>query len=115
MEPEGESALGTLLLHPFSCNGNAEKSSEGATDMVGGMVHKGWTCQPLHNSLTPFHNNILNSILQEKHKNLLGDLVGSIRGGRTSGDTDLYDDRTETPHLLLSWQSMGEEADSVDE
>jgi hypothetical protein len=77
-----------LLLHPFGRKGNAEKSSEEATDIVGGIVaadmaHKGWTCQPLRDGLAPFHNSILDSILQEKRKDLLGDLVGGIGGGRT--------------------------------
>jgi len=48
VEPEGESALG-ILFHPFGRKGNAKKSSEEATDIVGGIVaadmaHKGWTC-----------------------------------------------------------------------
>ena len=46
MEPEGESALGTLLFHPLGRKGNAEKSSEDSADIVGGIVdmaHKGWT------------------------------------------------------------------------
>jgi hypothetical protein len=68
VEPEGESALGILLLHPFGRKGNAEKSSEEATDMVGGIVaadmaHKGWTCQPLRDGLAPFHSSILDSII----------------------------------------------------
>ena len=49
VEPEGESALGILHLHPFGRKGNAEKSSEEVTDIVGGtvaadMTQKGWTC-----------------------------------------------------------------------
>jgi len=118
MEPEGESALGILPLHPFGRKGNAEKSSEEATDIVGGVVavdmtHKGWTCQPLQDDLAPFHNSILDSILQQKRKDLLGDLVGGIGGGRTRNDTDPYDDGTETPLLLLSRRSMGEESGRV--
>ena len=119
VEPEGESALGILLLHPFGCKGNAEKSSEESTDIVGGidatdMAHKGWTCQPLRDGLAPFHNSILDSILQKKHKGLLGDLVSGIGGGRTRNDTDPYDDGTETPLLLLSRWSVGKEAGRVD-
>ena len=59
------------------------------------MAHKGWTCQPLRDGVAPFHNNILDSILQEKRKDLLGDLVGGTGGGRTWNDTDPYDDGTE--------------------
>jgi hypothetical protein len=119
VEPEGERALGILLLHPFGRKGNSEKSGEEATDVVGtivavGMAHKGPTRQPLRDGLAPFHNNILDSILQEKRKDLLGDLVGGIGGGRTRNDTDPYDDGTETPLLLLSYRSVGEEADRVD-
>ena len=77
------------------------------------VAHKGWTSQPLHDSLVPFHNNILDPILQEKHKDLLGDLVGGIRGGRARNDTNPYDNRTETP-FILSHQSMGEETGRVD-
>jgi hypothetical protein len=62
----------------------------------------------------PFHNSILDSILPEKLKNLLGNLVGGIRGGRIRKDTDPYDNGTETPLLLLSWRSVGEEAGRVD-
>ena len=40
--------------------------------------------------------------------------MGSIGGGRTRNDTDPYDDGTETPLLLLSRRSVGEEASSVD-
>ena len=119
VEPEGESALGILLFHPCGRKGNAEKSSEEATDVVGGIVavdvaHKGWTCQPLRDGLAPFHNSMLDSILQEKRKDLLGDLVGDIGGGRTRNDTDPYDNGTETPLLLLSRRSVGEEAGRVD-
>ena len=119
MEPEGESALGILLFHPFGRKGNAEKSSEEATDIVGGIVvadmaQKGWTCQSLRDGLAPFHNSIIDSILQEKRKDILGDLVGSIGGGRTRNDTDPYDDGTKTPLLLLSRRCVGEEAGKVD-
>ena len=118
MEPEGESALGIIPLHPFGRKGNAESSSEEATDMVRGigaadMAHKGWTCQPLQDSLTPFHNNIIDPVLQEKRKDLLGDLVGGIGGGGTRDDTNPYDNRTETPPLL-SQRCVGEEAGRVD-
>jgi len=103
VEPEGESALG-ILLHPFGRKGNAEKSSEDATDIVGGiaaadMAHKGWTGEPLQDGLAPFHNGTLNYTLQEKRKDLLRDLVG---GGRTRNDANPYDDGTETPRLPSS-------------
>jgi len=119
VEPEGESALGILLLHPFSCKGNAKKSSEEATDIVGGigatnMTHKGGTCKLLGDGLTPFHNSILNSILQEECKDLLRDLVGGIGGGGAGNYTNPYDDWTKTPLLLLSQWSVGEEAGRVD-
>ena len=52
--------------------------------------------EPLHDGLAPFHNNILDSFLQEKRKDLLGDLMGGIGGGRTRSDTNPYDDGTET-------------------
>ena len=119
VEPEGERALGILLLHPFGRKGNSEKSGEEATDVAGsivavGMAHKGPTRQPLGDGLAPFHSSILDPILQEKRKDLLGDLVGGIGGGRTRNDTDPYDDGTETPLLLLSYRSVGEEAGRVD-
>ena len=119
VEPEGESALDTLLLHPFGRKGNTKKRGEEAEDIVGGIVaadmaHKGLTCQPLQEGLAPLYNSILGSILQQKCKDLLGDLVGSIEGGRTRNDTDTYDDWAETPLILLSRWSMGEEAGRVD-
>ena len=40
--------------------------------------------------------------------------MGGIGGGRTRNDTDPYDDGTETPFLLLSRRSVGEEAGRVD-
>jgi hypothetical protein len=43
----------------------------------------------------------------------LGDIVGSIGGGRTRNDTDPYDDGTETPLLPLSRQSVGKEVGKV--
>jgi hypothetical protein len=95
-------ALDILLLHSFGRNGKPEKSGEEATDIVGGIVaadmaHEGWTCQPLRDGLTPFHNSIINPILQEKRENLLGDLVGGMGGGRTRNDTDPYDDGPRLP------------------
>lgn len=120
VEPEGESALGILLFHPCGRKGNAEKSSEEATDIVGSIVtadmaHKGWTRQPLRDGLAPFHNSMLDSILQEKRKDLLGDLVGDIGGGRTRNDTDPYDDRTETPLLLVKKRSGSTDDQSTPE
>lgn len=52
VEPGCKSALDIILLHLFGCKGDAEKSREEATDMMGGiaavdMAHKGGTCQPL--------------------------------------------------------------------
>ncbi|KAN0084631.1 hypothetical protein V8E55_008135 [Tylopilus felleus] len=117
VEPEGESALG-ILLHPLCCQGNAVKSSEEVTDMVGGigvanMAHQGWIWQPLQDSLTPFHNSILKLIIQEKLKDLLGDVMGGIGRGRIRNNTNLYYNGTETPLLLLFQQSMGEEVGRV--
>jgi len=71
-------------------------------DVVGGigaadMAQKGWTCQPLQDGPTPFHDGIFDSMLLEKRKDLLGDLVGGIGGGGPRTDTQPYDDRTETP------------------
>ena len=70
--------------------------------------------EPLRDGLAPFHNSILDSILQEKRKDHLGDLVGGIRGSRTRNDTDPNDDGTHTPLLLLSWWSVGEEAGKLE-
>jgi hypothetical protein len=78
------------------------------------MAHKGWICQPLQDGLTPFYDSIFNFMLLEKHKDLLGDLMGGIRGGRTRADADPYDDGTKTPLLLLSRRCMGEEVGWVD-
>jgi len=118
MKPERKRALG-ILLHFFGRKGNAKKSSEEATDIVGriaasDMAHKWGACQPLRDRLAPFHNNTLDSVLQQKCKNLLGDIMGSIGGGRTGNDTDPDDNGTETPLRLLSRRSMGEEAGRVD-
>jgi len=119
VEPERKSALGILLLHSFGSKGNAEKSSKEATNIVGGiaavdMAHKGGTCEPLRDRLAPFHNNPLDSVLQQEGKDLSGDLVGGIGGGRTRNDADPYDDGTETPLRLLSQRCVGEEAGRVD-
>jgi len=67
--------------------------------------------QPLQGGLAPFHNSILDSILQEKRKDLLGDLMRGLRGGRARNDTNPYDDGTETPRLSLG---IGVEAGRVD-
>jgi hypothetical protein len=79
------------------------------TDIVGridaaDMSYKGRprTCQPPQDGLTPFHDKIFDYMLPEKRKDLLGNLVGSLGGGRTRVDTDPYDCRSETPLLLLS-------------
>ena len=40
--------------------------------------------------------------------------MGGVGGGRTRNDADPYDDGTETPFLLLSRRSVGEEAGRVD-
>ena len=119
MEPERKSALCILLPHFFGRKRNAEKSGEEATDIVGGiaaadMAQKGGTCQPLRDRLAPFHHNALDSVLQQKRQDLLGDIVGGIGGGgRTRNDADPDDDGTETPPCLLSRRSMGEEASRV--
>ena len=119
VEPERKTALGILLLHFFGRKGNAEKSSEEVTDMMSGIAgtdvaHKGGACQLLRDRLAPFHNSTLNSVLQQERKDLLGDIVGSIGGGRTGKDADPDNDRTETPLCLLSWRSVSEEAGRVD-
>lgn len=113
VKPEGESALGILLLHLFGRDGKVEKSSEESTDVVGGIVaadmtHEGLTCEPRRNCLAPFHNNIVNIIFEEKRRDLLADLMGGVGGGRARNDTNRYDDETETPLLLLSLQSVGD-------
>ena len=63
VEPERKSALEIFLLHFFSSRGNAEKSSEEAMDIMGGIgavnvAHKGKTFEPLgtasrHSTTTP--------------------------------------------------------------
>jgi len=58
------------------------------------IAHKKWTCQPLQDSLLPFHNSILNSILLEKVKDLFGDVMCSIRGDRTRINTDPDNNRS---------------------
>ena len=45
---------------------------------VADMAHQGWTCLPLQAGLAPFHDNILDSIIQEKLKDRLGDVLGGI-------------------------------------
>ena len=42
----------------------------------------------------PFHNNVLDSVPTKKRKDLLGDIVGGVRGGRTGNDTEPDDDGT---------------------
>ena len=106
MEPESESALG-ILLHPFGRKGNAEKSSEDATHIVGGIaaVRQGASRVDLRaiagrpRAIPQQHPRLHSS---GKRKDLLRDLVGGIRGGRTRNDTSPYDDGTETPLSLLS-------------
>lgn len=61
----------------------------------------------------PLHNGILDSILQEKYKDLLGDLVGSIRGGRIRNDTDPDNNGTKTPLHLLFQLCMSEEVGRI--
>lgn len=119
MEPERKTALGILLLHFFGRKGNAEKSSEEATDMMSGVAatdvaHKGGTCQPLRDRLAPFDNGTIDSVLHQERKDFLGDIVGGIGGGRTGKDADPNDDRAEAPLRLLSWRSVSEEAGRVD-
>ena len=118
VEPERKSALG-ILLYFSGRKGNAEKRSEEATDIIGGiaavnMAHKGGTCEPLRDRLAPFHNSTVDSVLLQKGKDLLGDLVGGIGGGGTRSDADPYDDGTETPLRVLSQRCVGEEAGRVD-
>jgi len=62
----------------------------------------------------PLHNGVFDSMFQEKVKDVLGDLVGGIRGGRFRNDTNSYDNRTETPLLFLSRRCVSEEASWVD-
>ena len=116
MKLERKSAL--EILHFLGCKGNAEKSSEEATDIMGGfgaadIVHKGGTCEPLRDRLAPFHNNILDSVLQQEGEDLSGDLVGGIGGGRTRNDADTYDDGTESHLRHLFRRCVGEEAGRV--
>src|SRR6266571_2920345 len=56
----------------------------------------------------PFHNSTVDSVLPQKGKDLLGDLMGGMGRGRTRSDADPYNDGTETPLCLLSQQCMGE-------
>ena len=77
-------------------------------------IHVSRTCEPLRDRLVPFHNNTADSVLQQEGKNLSGDLVSDIGGGRTRNDANPYDDGTESPFRLLSQRRMGEEAGRVD-
>jgi len=52
------------------------------------IVDKRLICQPLQDSLLPFHHSILYSILLEKVKDLLGDIICSIGEGGTRIDTN---------------------------
>ena len=118
VEPERKSTLGIFLLHSFSRKGNAKKRGEEATDVMGGigaidMAHKGGTCKPPWNRLTPFHNSTVDSALTQKGKDFLRDIVGGIGGGGTRNDADPYDDGTETPLCILSQWCVGEEAGRV--
>ncbi len=95
------------------------KRSEKATDVVGrievvDMAHQRWTCEPLQNGLAPFYDNVLDSMILEKLENLLGDVVCGIGGGRIGSDANPDHDGTESPLLLLSCGSVGEEAGRVD-
>jgi len=119
MEPKCESTLDILLMHSLRRQGDPVKSSEEATNVVGGisvadMAHQWWTCQPLQDGLAPFHDSVLDSMILEKLEDLLGDVVGGIGGGRIGNDTNPDYDRTKTPLLLLSRRSMDEEAGGVD-
>ena len=119
MEPKRKSALNILLLHFFGRKGYAEKRSEEATDIMGGIAgvdiaHKGGTCQPLRNCLTPFHDGIVDSVLLQERKDLLGDFVGGIGGSRPRNDANPYDNWTETPPRLVSQRCVSEEAGGVD-
>ena len=118
VEPEGKGALRILLLHPLSCKRNTEKRSQKATDMVGrvvavDMTHEGWPCQLLKDSFTPLDDGILDSMLLQNPKDILGDFVGDVRGGGTRRNANPYDDRTKSPLFFLSRWSMGEESSRV--
>ena len=66
------------------------------------MAYKGVTYEPLQDCLAPFHNNTINSILLQKGKDLLENLMGGISRDRTRSNTNPYDNRTETPLQYLS-------------
>ena len=83
-------------------SGNAVKRSKKATDVMDrigtvNIAHKGETCQPLRNRLAPFHHSIGDCFLPQKGKDLLGDPVGSVGGGRSGKDANPDDDGTKTP------------------
>ena len=78
------------------------KRSKEVTDVMDrigtvNIVHKGETCQPLQNRLAPFHHSTSASILPQKGKDLLGDPVGSVGGGRSGKDANPDDDGKKTP------------------
>ena len=80
MEVKSEAALSVFGLPLLSSEGNVESRSENAADMGGRMeaahnMHKGWTRQLRRNGLAPFYRGILDSVLDEKCKDMLGYLV----------------------------------------
>ena len=85
------------------------------TDMDGGVVvadnaQKGWTCRLPRDRLVPLYFNVLDSILLEKFKDVLGYFVGDVGGGRAGIDPNPNHDGTES---LLPVPSMGDEASGI--
>jgi len=98
MEPEHKNAL-RILLHLVTRGTQKEWGSDGYNGCITAVdiAHKGGDLQTLQDCLTPFYNSTINSILPQKGKDLLGDLMDGIGGGWTQINTDLYNNGTELP------------------
>lgn len=87
VEEQGDATLNIGGLPLPSSDGHAERSSEEAMEIVGGIGVFGdwqaavWTSQPLDHSLVPFDHHALDSISSEKSKDVRGSLVCDLCGG----------------------------------
>jgi hypothetical protein len=118
VHPQGQSALGVAHFHTLGGKWNSEKSSEESPNVVGGinyvgMTHQWKACKLLQDSLSPFHLNVLNTILPQKSKDLLRGVVGGVGRGQTRLDANPNYDRSESSFLLLSWRTVSEKAGRV--
>lgn len=78
------------------------------------VTHEKWTCQLLWNSLLPFNNSIIDSILLEKLKNLLRNIMCGLEKDRARTNTDPDNSRIKILLLLLFRQSMDKEVCRID-